>query len=258
MYDFNGVQGAGFFGIFDGHAGQGAAKWCELNFPMLLGRIVQDEKRAELGTQQHLSMAFVEADERLAEDPNISSGCTAAVALFKPALAAKPNGPDEAGTLYTANVGDARIILCHAGRAVRLTYDHKATDRREQTRIREAGGFVAHDRVSGVLAVTRALGDEELKDFVIGRPFTAKVAINSAVQFLIIACDGLWDVMDDQEAVDMVRHGLAQPLEDPPSASGQPEAAAAAVRAADQLVNHAIKEGSTDNITVMVVLFRHP
>jgi len=182
----------------------------------------------------------MEADAGIAEDKGITSGCTAAVALFKPAPEAKKKvWKNRIGTLYTANAGDGRIVLCQSGRAVRLSYDHKASDKKEQKRIVEAGGFVAHDRVAGVLAVSRALGDEELKEYVIGRPFTAKVKLTRDSQFLIIACDGLWDVCTDQEACDLVRDVIAH------------DQKAAALK----LVDYAMDAGSADNISVLVVYF---
>ncbi|MCO5589645.1 hypothetical protein L7F22_043613 [Adiantum nelumboides] len=91
--------------------------------------------------------------------------------------------------LYTANVGDARAVLCRGGKAVRLTYDHKET----------------------------TLSDQD--------------------SFLIVACDGLWDVADDQDAVDLIRD------------EKDPQVAAA------RLLQHALSNFSTDNTSVMVVRF---
>merc|ERR1712071_204467 len=107
--------------------------------------------------------------------------------------------------LYTANVGDARAVLCRGGKAVRLTYDHKGSDAHEAKRITDAGGFVMNNRVNGVLAVTRSLGDSSMKEFVVGAPYTTETALDSDDEFLIVACDGLWDVTDDQNAVDLIR-----------------------------------------------------
>lgn len=98
------------------------------------------------------------------------------------------------GRLYTANVGDSRVVLCRDGKSIRLSCDHKGSDLNEVKRISDAGGFVANERVSGVLAVTRALGDEELKDYVIGNPYTTKVKISPDDEFIIIACDGVSDI----------------------------------------------------------------
>ncbi|KAJ9136736.1 Protein phosphatase 2C isoform beta [Pleurostoma richardsiae] len=140
--------------------------------------------------------------------------------------------------LYTANVGDARIILCRSGKALRLSYDHKGSDENEGKRIASAGGLILNNRVNGVLAVTRALGDTYMKDLVTGHPYTTETVIQPDMdEFIILACDGLWDVCSDQEAVDLVRN-----IEDP-------------VSAAKLLVDHALARFSTDNLSCMIVRF---
>ncbi|PVI05266.1 PP2C-domain-containing protein [Periconia macrospinosa] len=140
--------------------------------------------------------------------------------------------------LYTANVGDARIILCRNGRALRLSYDHKGSDENEGRRIAGAGGLILNNRVNGVLAVTRALGDVYMKDLVTGHPYTTETVIQpDQDEFLILACDGVWDVCTDQEAVDLVRG-----IQDPQAAS-------------KALVDHALARFSTDNLSCMVVRF---
>lgn len=94
--------------------------------------------------------------------------------------------------LYTANVGDARIVLCRAGKALRLSYDHKGSDENEGKRIANAGGLILNNRVNGVLAVTRALGDTYMKDLVTGHPYTTETVIQPEMdEFIIIACDGV-------------------------------------------------------------------
>lgn len=94
--------------------------------------------------------------------------------------------------LYTANVGDARIILCRAGKALRLSYDHKGSDENEGKRIANAGGLILNNRVNGVLAVTRALGDAYMKDLVTGHPYTTETVVQPEMdEFMIIACDGV-------------------------------------------------------------------
>ncbi|KAL6310432.1 protein serine/threonine phosphatase 2C [Sparassis latifolia] len=142
--------------------------------------------------------------------------------------------------LYCANAGDARGVLCRAGKAVRLTYDHKGSDKQEAKRIMDAGGFVMSGRVNGVLAVTRSLGDSSMKEFVVGAPYTTETELSEEDEFLILACDGLWDVVEDQAAVDLVRT-LLEPK-----------------KAAEELLEHAYKNYSTDNMTVLVVRFRNP
>ncbi|KAI9810291.1 MAG: Protein phosphatase 2C 1 [Pycnora praestabilis] len=140
--------------------------------------------------------------------------------------------------LYTANVGDARIVLCRNGKALRLSYDHKGSDENEGKRVANAGGLILNNRVNGVLAVTRALGDAYMKDLVTGHPYTTETVIQPDIdEFLILACDGLWDVCSDQESVDLIRH-----TQDPQAAS-------------KQLVDHALARFSTDNLSCMVIRF---
>lgn len=94
--------------------------------------------------------------------------------------------------LYTANVGDARIILCRKGKALRLSYDHKGSDENEGKRVANAGGLILNNRVNGVLAVTRALGDNYMKDLVTGHPYTTETVIQPGMdEFIILACDGV-------------------------------------------------------------------
>ncbi|KAI0793210.1 phosphatase 2C-like domain-containing protein [Abortiporus biennis] len=142
--------------------------------------------------------------------------------------------------LYCANAGDARGVLCRGGKAVRLTYDHKGSDKQEAKRIMDAGGFVMSGRVNGVLAVTRSLGDSSMKEFVVGAPYTTETELTEEDEFLILACDGLWDVVDDQAAVKLVRE-IADPK-----------------KAAQELLDYAYRNYSTDNVTTLVVRFRNP
>ncbi|KAI0266807.1 protein serine/threonine phosphatase 2C [Gloeopeniophorella convolvens] len=146
-----------------------------------------------------------------------------------------PPGPPLRRVLYVANAGDARGVLCRNGRALRLTYDHKGTDKQEAKRIMDSGGFVMSGRVNGVLAVTRSLGDSSMKEFVVGAPYTTETELAEDDELLILACDGIWDVLDDQTACELVR-GISDPQE-----------------AAHALVREATHRYTNDNITVMVI-----
>ncbi|KAK3683102.1 mgpp2cl-1, protein phosphatase 2C-like protein 1 [Vermiconidia calcicola] len=265
----------GYFAIFDGHAGTFAAEWCGKKVHILLEDIIR--KHPNTPIPELLDMTFTSVDQQLEKLPLKNSGCTAVIAVLRwedripnshsatgstaiaPAAvqAAKgdsksePQARDaeqaesklrESATrqrvLYTANVGDARIVLCRNGKALRLSYDHKGSDENEGKRIAGAGGLILNNRVNGVLAVTRALGDAYMKDLVTGHPYTTETVIQPDIdEFLILACDGLWDVCSDQEAVDLVRN------------VGDPQAAS------KNLVDHALGRFSTDNLSCMVVRF---
>ena len=165
--------------------------------------------------------------------------------------------------IYSANCGDGRAVLgrkrplaarqneddsekcdSHEYEAVRLSHDHKADDPKEIERIEKAGGFVLKGRVLGVLAVSRSLGDHILKEFIIAEPYIsiAEVSKENDAEFVIIACDGLWDAVTDAEAVDLVRKWKAEIFVDEKGKKS----------AAQMLTSVAIERGSTDNVTVVV------
>lgn len=122
---------------------------------------------------------------------------------------------------------------------MRISVDHIPILPEEEARIEQHGGFVSTDgRVNGILAVARALGDVFLQPMVSPEPFVYSAELNPRDEFLILACDGLWDVFEDQDAVDFVR-----PLIDTPQV------------AASRLRDAAFTRGSTDNISVIVVSF---
>ena len=100
--------------------------------------------------------------------------------------------------LYIANVGDTRAVLSKNGVAERMSQDHKATDEAEINRIKNGGGIVMENRVAGSLAVTRAFGDHALKnDGVTAKPYINKHVLRPFDKFLVIASDGVWDVLTD-------------------------------------------------------------
>lgn len=196
-----------------------------------------------------LLRAFIITDMQSRKSGIVASGATAVSVLLK----RSEDGLER--TLYVGNVGDSRAILVtskspdniaeqtasgYYGR--RLTYDHRAEDEGEQERIKIAGGFVTRGRVLGILAVTRSFGDHGMKDFVSASPYLTETRLNDCGEcpVLILACDGVWDVMTDQEAADMLIERF--------KAKGGPDEDAAKF-----IVKTAIKRGSADNITAIVV-----
>lgn len=272
FYDFNGVRNQGFFAVFDGHGGKSAAEWCGDKFHEVLsrhlppskeddnsqGRIADDNGPAVESEENDIivpiseifDQTFIEADSYLTAAHGIYSGCTAVVALVRLEERHLDDNYSAAGpksaarkclvpVLYTANVGDSRAVLLRSDKAVRLSYDHKGSDMCEQQRVKDAGGFILNERVNGMLAITRALGDAEMKDYISGRPYTAETILTTTDPLLILACDGLWDVCSDQEACDLIRD-IPDPQE-----------------AAKVLVEYGLTNGSYDNMSVLVVRF-HP
>uniref|UniRef100_A0A0D9WAM9 protein-serine/threonine phosphatase n=1 Tax=Leersia perrieri TaxID=77586 RepID=A0A0D9WAM9_9ORYZ len=144
--------------------------------------------------------------------------------------------------LFVANVGDSRAIICRGGNGIdtiAVSKDHKPDQMDERQRIEDAGGFVMTWRVGGVLAVSRAFGDKLLKQYVVVDPEIREEIVDHSLEFLILASDGLWDVVSNEEAVDMTRS-----IHDPEEA-------------AKKLLQEAYKRESSDNIICVVVCFLH-
>jgi len=114
--------------------------------------------------------------------------------------------------VYCSNAGDARSVLSEKGKAIDLSKDHKPDLPAERSRVLAAGHFVDEGRVDGVIAISRAIGDWEYKNpnldpakmAVSGYPDISKTPITKDTDFIICACDGIWDCMTSQQAVDFV------------------------------------------------------
>jgi len=129
--------------------------------------------------------------------------------------------------------------LCRAGKAIRLSEEHKASSESEAKRISESGGFIINGRVNGQIAITRSLGDHLMKDFILSTPYTSHQKLTDEDTHLIVACDGLWDVCSDQQACDFILENN--------------ESTEKASELAKKLLIKALQDGSTDNLSVIVV-----
>ena len=99
---------------------------------------------------------------------------------------------------YCANIGDTKAVLINKERIKRISYDDRATDKNEIERVKKMGGIIFGGRVFGNLMLTRAFGDYELKQYgVICNPHISKNEIDIDDKYIIIASDGVWDVIDD-------------------------------------------------------------
>jgi len=142
------------------------------------------------------------------EGPGQSSGCTAVVALLV------------GRELLVANAGDSRCVLCRNGKTVEMSFDHKPEDELESQRITKAGGRVTMDgRVNGGLNLSRAIGDHAYKmnkdlkpeeQMISAMPDVKKVTLEDDDEFMVLACDGIWNYMSSEEVVEFVRKRLAE------------------------------------------------
>ncbi|AET39721.1 PP2C family serine/threonine-protein phosphatase Ecym_4701 [Eremothecium cymbalariae DBVPG len=198
-----------YYCVFDGHGGASVAQYCGENFSKILQK--QLEGGGSVNFCKALIASFIATDEELLRDPvlaNDHSGCTATTLL----VSRKQN------VLVCANSGDSRTVLSTNKWAKALSFDHKPTLRSEQSRIIAADGFVEMDRVNGNLALSRAIGDFEFKSnpnlaaheqIVTCVPDVLEHSLDySKDEFVILACDGIWDCLSSQECVDLIHYGI--------------------------------------------------
>lgn len=112
--------------------------------------------------------------------------------------------------LYVSNIGDTRAVLSKSGTAQRLSIDDKCDNPDENRRVKSSGGIILENRLGGVLAVTRAFGDHALlKVGLVSTPHITKVTLKPFDKYLVIASDGIWDELSDQDAVDLCHEDLS-------------------------------------------------
>ncbi|XP_073131746.1 probable protein phosphatase 2C 8 [Henckelia pumila] len=227
-----------FFAVYDGHGGAEVAESCCERMHICLEKLIMDQKaplEEEFDWEKVMAECFRSVDQEFAAEENAAEmGSTALVVLV---------GKEE---VVVANCGDSRAVLCRSGAAVPLSKDHKPDRPDEKQRIEAAGGNILNWngwRVQGVLATSRSLGDYSLKPYVISEPEVMVTKRTESDDFLIIATDGLWDVLCNRVACQVVKNCLGGMWSDGTGA----QAAAAA------LAEVAIARGSRDNISVIVV-----
>lgn len=222
-----------FYGVFDGHGGTDAALFVRKN----ILRFIIEDTYFPLCVKKAIKNAFLKADYHFADDSSldISSGTTALAALIF------------GRRLIIANAGDCRAVLGRRGRAIELSKDHKPNCITEKTRIENLGGVVYDGYLNGQLSVARAIGDWHMKGPrgsacpLTPEPELQETDLSEDDEFLIMGCDGLWDVMSSQCAVTIARKALM--------IHNDPE------RCSRELVREALKRNTCDNLTVIVVCF---
>ncbi|XP_022763684.1 probable protein phosphatase 2C 9 isoform X1 [Durio zibethinus] len=222
----------GLFAIYDGHLGDSVPAYLQKH---LFSNILKDE---EFWTDpiRSISKAYEKTDQAiLSHNPDLGRGGSTAVTAIL----------IDGRKLWVANIGDSRAVLSKKGQAIQMSIDHEPNT--ERGSIENRGGFVSNmpgyltrdvARVNGQLAVSRAFGDKNLKSHLRSDPDIQNADIASDTELLILASDGLWKVMSNQEAVD-----IAKKTKNPQ-------------RAAKQLVVEALNRESKDDISCIVVRFK--
>jgi len=270
------LQGKGWsdtaaFAVMDGHGGDQVARFCEKHLPEeigfgpssdVCGALIRsfhrmDELLSDVQQQEELrslshNANMIGSKGWMANPDRI--GCTAVVCLVRPDV------------VVVANAGDSRAVLCRRGQAVPLSEDHKPNLPGERSRIMRAGGSVEMQhvghivqyRVNGNLNLSRSIGDLEYKknydllpseQMICSTPDVQTYPREADDEFLLLACDGIWDVIGSQDAVDFVRGRLSQ--------SERPLSSIM-----EEMLDHCLSPdlSSThglggDNMTAMVVVF---
>ncbi|XP_027361213.1 probable protein phosphatase 2C 8 [Abrus precatorius] len=241
--------GYDFFAVYDGHGGTMVANACRDRLHVLVAEEVKESAEKGLDWCKVMCSCFMKMDGEIGvggdeaeEDGGGNTvGSTAAVVVV---------GKEE---IVVANCGDSRAVLCRGGVAVPLSRDHKPDLPDEKERIEAAGGRVINwngNRVLGVLATSRSIGDHCMKPFVISQPETNVYARTESDEFVVVASDGLWDVVSNKFVCEVVRsclHGqMRRNLKQDSIISYATEAAAL-------LAELAMARGSKDNISVIVI-----
>lgn len=202
-----------FFGVYDGHGGKKAAEFvAETLHSNILETI--ENCREPMAKEEAVKAGYLKTDREFLK-LGVGSGACCVTALI------------EGQEVVISNLGDCRAVLCKGGVAEALTRDHRAEQEDERKRIEDKGGYVVIHRgawrVDGVLAVSRSIGDAHLKDWVLAEPDTRIIKLTPDMEFLVLASDGLWDEVGNQEAVDTVAQLCLKEKRMRPSSGSQGE-----------------------------------
>lgn len=260
---------AHFFGVYDGHGGCQVANYCREHLHSVLVDEIEaaqsslDGKNGRDNWEDQWKKAFSNCFHKV--DDEVGGVGESNGASVEP-LASEAVGSTAVVAILTqtdiivANCGDSRAVLCRGKEALPLSDDHKPNREDEWERIEAAGGRVIQwngYRVLGVLAVSRSIGDRYLKPWVIPEPEVKCIQRDKNDECLILASDGLWDVMTNEEACEIARKRILlwhkkNANNNISSEQGQgPDPAAQ--YAADSLSRLALQRGTKDNISVIVI-----
>ena len=196
-------------GVYDGHGGATIAQYVAHNLP---ARILQHPKFTS-NTPEALRQSFMEVDMAMMTDDRLRDDTSGSTAVMVVLINNK---------IFCANAGDSRAIASRGGVVEQLSFDHKPMNPGEYDRILGAGGWVEFNRVNGNLALSRAFGDFEFKrnssraqheQIVTAVPDVIIKDVSDDLEFIVLACDGIWDVLTMTEVLEFVRGRIAQGLE---------------------------------------------
>lgn len=243
-FEYGGISGI-LLGVFDGHGGDYVAKQAaRIIKPMFLLALRGADIHNPNAVAEAITKAFMLLDDnlrKLCSAIGDRSGATAIVAIIMDTY------------IIVANAGDSRCVLMTGDSTEPMSFDHKPSNEVEARRINAAGGYVSGGRVIGVLAVSRALGDFDFKEndsvpekeqMVSASPDIKIVERDDTNnQFLLLGCDGIWDVMSNDEAGEYVKELVVGKY------AGEPNS-----KILERFVDSCFRKGSTDNMTCVLII----
>lgn len=209
--------------LLDGHGGAKVANLSLEQFPALFSKKLEKNSG-------NVEASFIEAFDELDEQSKeFEEEGSTAVFIY---MCIENNER----IIYSSNAGDSRSILVREGEAIRLSYDHKASDKEEIKRVKTAGGLFFRGRIGGTLMVTRSIGDYGFKKDgggLICTPTTIREKVLDNDQYLMIGSDGIWDVITELGAYNIIKENKNMTTQ----------------QLAEHFCKRAVELGSKDNIS---------
>ena len=216
------------FGIFDGHGGDFVSKYLKENFASVFEKNIKINYSSNFRSILKTAIESIDKDlEKCNEAENCGSTGTIVIV--------------NNNSLYCANVGDSKCFYISKNNVVQISEDHNCTNQKEREELKKKGVLIFQNRVFGCLALTRTFGDNALKKDGVGcEPSIKKIFLDkNNVKFIIIASDGIWDVVNEEklwEIYNGLKNGTSEEF-------------------CNELVDFAMNNGSTDNISCIVLSF---
>lgn len=228
-----------FFGVYDGHGGKFVSGFLAESLPSLF----IDNRIQYPVSKDYINQVYKYLQHKILKknyyEKAVHCGSTCLVGIhFK---------KQDQDYLIVINTGDTRAVLCRDNFAITLSKDHKPAWPEERHRIEELGGQIYFDgddwRIKD-LSVSRAFGDFDAEPYLTCTPDIFRYKLDKNDKFIIFACDGLWDVLSNQDAVNIVLNECyGKDLKTRINKN---------INIAKKLAEIALKKGSTDNLTIII------
>jgi len=235
------LQPINFYSIYDGHGGKAISSYLSQKFP---------DYFVKKSVQYPLTGKYISATYKSIVNDLNNNYTKQSMQCGATCLAMIEYEHNNFRYIDILNSGDSRCVLCSDTKAVAKTMDHKPNWPHEKERITKLGGkivFDGYDWRIGDLSVSRAFGDKDAAPYVTAKPDIYRHKIKKSDRFVILACDGFWDVFTNQDAVNLVLESCFDLKKN--------KRINTKVNIAKVLANAALEKGSTDNITIIVVFF---